>query len=119
MRLLKNLKGRLMVALICIALISIIGFGLAAYLSERGALTESLRDDLTAYADFKQAELIAWLNERQTDARMVAINKSNRDNLAHLIALEDDTEHSKADSNLAIGEPRLLELETRRTLTLI
>src|SRR4051812_11695324 len=89
MALIENLKGRLMVALIFIALLSIVGFGLAAYISERGALTKNLRADLTSSADFKQSELGAWLQECQADAQMLAINESNQASLSQLIALED------------------------------
>ncbi|MCX6045760.1 MAG: HAMP domain-containing protein, partial [Chloroflexi bacterium] len=108
----KELKGRLMVALTLIALLSILGFGLAAYLSERGALMENLRADLTSTADFKKMQIIDWLNQCIADVRMVAINKSNRDNLSKLMGVEDGLSLHQAQNKETPLDPRAMTMMT-------
>ncbi len=108
----KDLKTRFLVALTLIALLSIVGFGLAAYMSERGALTENLRADLTSTADFKKAQIVDWLNESSADVRMVAINKSNRDNLAKLMGLENYLPLNHAQKKAVLPDPRAMTMMT-------
>lgn len=112
LNLVKNLKGRLMLALTLIALLSIVGFGLAAYMSERGALTEDLRADLTSAADSRKSQIIDWLNGCRADVKMLAINKSNRGNLSKLIGLEEALLPNQAQDRALPTDSRTLRMMT-------
>ncbi len=103
---LKDLKGRLLVALSFIALLSILSFSFAAYFSERGALVEDLRADLTSIADFQKRQIIAWLTECIADVQMLAVNRSNRDNLSKLLAFDNATEKTAESSNAVDNDHR-------------
>lgn len=109
---LKDLKGRLIVALSCVALLSILSFGFAAYFSEQGALVEDLRADLTSTADFQKRQIIAWLTECLADVQMLAMNRSNRDNLAKLLALDSATKAAAASPSTTGNERRSMSALT-------
>lgn len=87
MFLLRNsLHKRIFAALAFVALLSIAGLGLTAYLTQRSALELQFRAELTTAVDFKKHELEAWFAERQSDVEFLADNMLNRQ---HLAALRD------------------------------
>jgi len=95
----KSLSGRLLLALTFIALVSVIGLGLAAYLDERNALEAQVKDQLTSVADLKKEQIITWLAERQADARLLAVNKLNQDHLTQILSPDTSPEVRKAISD--------------------
>ncbi|MFN8486148.1 MAG: sensor histidine kinase [Caldilineaceae bacterium] len=105
---LKDLKGRLIFALSCVALLSILSFGCAAYFSERGALVEDLRADLNSTANFQKRQIIAWLTECLADVQMLAMNRSSRDNLSKLLALDSTTGQTNLSDNTAGNKRRTM-----------
>ncbi len=80
-----SLAGRLLAALTLVALISVVGLGVAAFGEERSALKGQLSDQLTSVADLKKEQIVMWLNERQSDARLLAVNKLNQEHLTELL----------------------------------
>ncbi len=70
-----KLSGRLLLALTFIALLSVGGLGLANYLNEREAVEMQVKAQLISIADLKKEQIITWLEERQADARLLAVNK--------------------------------------------
>lgn len=82
----RSLRGRLLAALALVALISVIGLGLAAYLNERAALEAQVTAQLTSVADLKKEQIITWLNERQADVRLLAVNKLNQEHFTEILS---------------------------------
>jgi len=82
----QSLRGRLLAALALVALISVIGLGLAAYLNERTALETQVTAQLTSVADLKKEQIITWLNERQADVRLLAVNKLNQEHFTEILS---------------------------------
>ncbi|GAB4427518.1 MAG: hypothetical protein Fur0044_25390 [Anaerolineae bacterium] len=88
----RSLRGRLLAALALVALISVIGLGLAAYLNEQAALEAQVTAQLTSVADLKKEQIIAWLNERQADVRLLAVNKLNQEHLTEILSPDIPTQ---------------------------
>jgi len=84
----KSLGGRLLAALALVALVSVGGLGLAAYLNERAALEAQVAAQLTSVADLKKEQIITWLEERQADVRLLAVNKLNQEHFTELLSPE-------------------------------
>lgn len=60
--------------------------GLAAYLNERTALEAQVTAQLTSVADLKKEQIITWLNERQADVRLLAVNKLNQEHFTEILS---------------------------------
>jgi signal transduction histidine kinase len=82
----QSLRARLLAALALVALISVIGLGLAAYFNERAALEAQVTAQLTSVADLKKEQIITWLNERQADVRLLAVNKLNQEHFTEILS---------------------------------
>ena len=91
--LLKGLGGRLLAALAFVALISVGALGLAVYLNERDALETQVTNQLTSIADLKKEQLLIWLDERQADAHLLAINKLNQDHFTQILSSDTPSDH--------------------------
>ena len=95
------------------AVLSVLGLGLAAYYTEQAALESQAIKQLTAVADLKKERLVAWLQERQGDVRMLAINKLNQDHFTQLLARHISPSWKMAvaafmtDSLIALQEARV------------
>ena len=92
----KSLNGRLLAALVLIALISVGGLGLAAYLDERAALERQVINQLTSVADLKKEQIVIWLRERQADAQLLAVNKLNQEHFSEILS-QDVPPNRKAE----------------------
>ncbi|MFQ5575800.1 MAG: GAF domain-containing protein [Anaerolineae bacterium] len=81
-----SLTGRLFAALTFVALISLGGLGLAAYLEERAALEAQVAAQLTSIAELKEEQITNWLAERQADVRLLAVNKLNQEHFTEILS---------------------------------
>ena len=88
----EGLSGRLLIALAFVALISVGGLGLAAYLNQRAALETQVKAQLTSIADLKKEQIVTWLQERQADVELLAINKLNQDHFTQILSPEIDAQ---------------------------
>ncbi len=81
-----SLSARLLAALALVALLSVGGVGLADYLSQRTAMETQVKAQLISIADLKKEQIVIWLQEREADARLLAVNKLNQDHFSRILS---------------------------------
>lgn len=79
-----SLAVRLFGALTLVALISVAGLGIAAFGEERNTIRTQLSNQLTSIVELKEEQIVNWLDERQSDARLLAVNKLNQEHLTEM-----------------------------------
>ncbi|MEM7343685.1 MAG: hypothetical protein AAF485_05545, partial [Chloroflexota bacterium] len=84
----KSLGGRLLVALTLVTITTVITLGSTIYLTQKAAFEAQVRAQLTSLADLRKEQLVTWLDERQADVRLLAINKLNQDHLTQILTTE-------------------------------
>ncbi len=109
----RSLRGRLLLALSVVALMSIVGLGLASYYDERAALQAEVNNQLTSIADLKKEQIITWLDERQADARLLAVNKLNQEHLTEILSSNAQVER-KAEFSTFLTD-NLIGMKKSRT----
>lgn len=80
----KGLTRQVVVVLLLVSLAGVVGAGLSAWQAERQALEEQVQRNLVTVADLKRDRLRSWLNERQADVRLVAVNRLNQEHFTEL-----------------------------------
>ena len=80
----KGLTRQIAIVLFLVALAGIVGVGLAAWQAERMVLEAQVNNNLVMVANLKSERLQYWLNERQADARLLAVNQLNQEHFTKL-----------------------------------
>ena len=88
-----SLRGRLLSAFFLVAFIAVLGVGLAAYIGERETLKTQVIAQLTAVIDLKKEQIMTWLEARQADVHLLAINRLNQDHFIHILDPNTSIEH--------------------------
>lgn len=107
-----RLSGRLLLALVFIAVLSVVVLGLAAYSAERAALESQVTKQLISVADMKEQQIETWLEERRADARLLAVNQLNQDHLTQLLSAE--TPRSRKEEFTTFMNDNLLGFQQAR-----
>lgn len=79
-----SLFRRLFLALSLVALVTVVLVSTATYVSERNTLQVQVKEQLNTIADLKKTELTHWLDERQADVRMLAVNHLNQEHFTEI-----------------------------------
>jgi signal transduction histidine kinase len=108
----QSLQVRLLAALTFIALISVGGLGIAAYQDERAVLESQVSAQLTSVADLKQSQIVVWLDERQADTRLLAVNKLNQEHFTEI--LSPDVPEGRKKEFAAFVTDNLISLQQSR-----
>lgn len=74
----QSLSSRLLIAFTLISLITVLGLGTAAYISERRALTYEVKSRLNTIARLKEEQLTTWLENKRSDLALLSENDSYR-----------------------------------------
>ncbi|MFZ1754732.1 MAG: ATP-binding protein [Caldilineaceae bacterium] len=108
----RGLTRQVVVVLLLIALAGIVGVSLAAWQAERQALEEQVSNQLEVFASLKRERLQSWLNERQADTKLLAVNLLNQEHFTEI--LDPVTDEKQAAEFTGFLRDNLIGLQRSR-----
>lgn len=109
----QGLTRQIVIVLILVALAGIVGVSLAAWQAERQALEDQVNKNLVMIANLKSERLRSWLDERQADARLLAVNQLNQEHFTELF--DDSVDLGRKTEFATFLRDNLVGLQNSRT----